>query len=97
MCVIVGSMAQVFKGLKNDVQQVAVKVLRQTDAHQLAEFAKVQLIEPVSILVCCHTCSQQLSRDNHRQAPTCAACHGSATLTLEDLFAGDSAATQTQL
>lgn len=34
---------QVFKGLKNDVQQVAVKVLDQTDAQQLAEFAKVIL------------------------------------------------------
>ena len=80
---ITGSMVQVFKGLKNDVQQVAIKVLRQTDAHQLAEFAKVHLIEPVSILVCCHTCSQQLNRGGGGQAPARAACHGSATLTPE--------------
>lgn len=32
---------QVFKGLKNDVQQVAIKVIDHTDAQQLAEFAKV--------------------------------------------------------
>ena len=30
-----------FKGLKNDVQQVAIKVLNQAGAQQLAEFAKV--------------------------------------------------------
>ena len=32
---------QVFKGLKNDVQQVAIKVLNHTDAQQLAQFVKV--------------------------------------------------------
>ena len=32
---------QVYKGLKNDVQQVAIKVIDHTDAQQLAEFAKV--------------------------------------------------------
>ena len=32
---------QVFRGLKNDVQQVAIKVLNQRDKQQLAEFAKV--------------------------------------------------------
>ena len=34
---------QVFKGLKNDVQQVAIKVIDQTDAQQLADFAQVIL------------------------------------------------------
>lgn len=32
---------QVFKGMKNDVQQVAIKVIDYTDALQRAEFAKV--------------------------------------------------------
>lgn len=36
-----GLPVQVFKGLKNDVQQVAIKVIDHTDAQQLAEFAKV--------------------------------------------------------
>ena len=37
-CILSG---QVFKGLKNEVQEVAIKVINQTDTHQLAEFAKV--------------------------------------------------------
>ncbi|DBA90841.1 TPA: hypothetical protein ACH3X1_004040 [Trebouxia sp. C0004] len=36
-----GSSGKVFKGLKNEVQQVAIKVLNHTDANELAEFAKV--------------------------------------------------------
>ncbi|KAL0046581.1 hypothetical protein WJX82_004436 [Trebouxia sp. C0006] len=44
-----GSSGKVFKGLKNDVQPVAIKVLNQTDAHQLAEFAKeIQLLRKLS-------------------------------------------------
>ncbi|KAL0019977.1 hypothetical protein WJX79_004684 [Trebouxia sp. C0005] len=44
-----GASGKVFKGLKNDVQQVAIKVLNQADAQQLAEFAKeIQLLRKLS-------------------------------------------------
>ncbi|KAL0020996.1 hypothetical protein WJX77_005136 [Trebouxia sp. C0004] len=44
-----GSSGKVFKGLKNDVQPVAIKLLNQTDAQQLAEFAKeIQLLRTLS-------------------------------------------------
>ncbi|KAL3145136.1 hypothetical protein ABBQ38_001740 [Trebouxia sp. C0009 RCD-2024] len=44
-----GSSGKVFKGLKNDVQQVAIKVIDHTDAQQLAEFAKeIELLRSLS-------------------------------------------------
>lgn len=48
---------QVFKGLKNDVQPVAIKVLNQTDAQQLAEFAKVNATQSGTNMPCTCWCS----------------------------------------
>lgn len=44
------ALCQVFKGMKNDVQQVAIKVIDQTDALQRAEFAKVIPLRPTGLL-----------------------------------------------
>ncbi|DBB03232.1 TPA: hypothetical protein ACH3X3_010633 [Trebouxia sp. C0006] len=44
-----GSSGKVFKGLKNEVQQVAIKVLNRTEANELAEFAKeIHLLRKLS-------------------------------------------------
>lgn len=44
-----GSYGKVFKGLKNEVQQVAIKVLNHTDANELANFAKeIHLLRKLS-------------------------------------------------
>ncbi len=47
--------SQVFKGLKNDVQPVAIKVLNQTDTHQLAEFAKVNAVQSATKMPCTYS------------------------------------------